>query len=103
MVQYLVSLTVYACSSTYSMQLFLSCSILSLCFWGYFYSICLMHIVVNNDILQRVLRSVTKNGVLLLPNTFVCAVCYAMHAYNKVICVSSRTLIKYTYVSQLNQ
>lgn len=46
--------------------LFLSCSILSLCFWGYFYSICLMHIVVNNDILQRVLRSVTKNGKSLL-------------------------------------
>ena len=37
-------------------------SILSLAFWGYFYCFCLLHIIVNNDILQRVLRSVTKNG-----------------------------------------
>jgi len=37
-------------------------SILSLAFWGYFYCFCLLYIVVNNDILQRVLRSLTKNG-----------------------------------------
>ena len=37
-------------------------SILSLAFWGYFYCFCLLHIIVNNDILQRVLRSITKNG-----------------------------------------
>ena len=43
-------------------QLFVMASILSLAFWGYFYCFCLLHIVVNNDILQRVLLSVTKNG-----------------------------------------
>ena len=43
------------------MQLLLSWSGLSLGFWGYFYPLCLVHIIVNNDILQRVLRSVTKN------------------------------------------
>ena len=30
--------------------------------YGYFYCICLLHIIVNNDILKRVLKSVTKNG-----------------------------------------
>ena len=44
------------------MQVFLTCSILSLIFYGYFYCICLLHIIVNNDILKRVLKSVTKNG-----------------------------------------
>ena len=44
------------------MQLFLLASGISLGFYGYFYAFCLLHIVVNNDILQRVLRSVTKNG-----------------------------------------
>ena len=44
-----------------AIQLLLSWSGLSLAFWGYFYPLCLVHIVVNNDILQRVLRSVTKN------------------------------------------
>ena len=37
-------------------------SVLSLLFYGYFYCLCLFHIVVDNDILQRVLKSVTKNG-----------------------------------------
>ena len=41
---------------------FLTCSILSLVWFGYFYCICALHIIVNNDILQRVLRAVTKNG-----------------------------------------
>ena len=44
------------------LQIFLLCSVLSLIFDGYFYCICLLHIIVNNDILQRVLKSVTKNG-----------------------------------------
>ena len=43
-------------------QLFVVASIVSLVFWGYFYCFCLLHVVVNNDILQRVLRSITKNG-----------------------------------------
>ncbi len=45
-----------------SYQLFVAASIASLIWYGYFYPLCLLHIVVNNDILQRVLRSVTKNG-----------------------------------------
>ena len=48
--------------STIYMVLFLICSILSLAFRGYFYCFCLLFIIVNNDILKRVLRSVTKNG-----------------------------------------
>ncbi len=43
-------------------QLFFAASVASLPLYGYFYPFCLLHIVVNNDILQRVLRSVTKNG-----------------------------------------
>ena len=50
--------------STLYMLLFLICSILSLAFRGYFYSFCLLFIIVNNDILKRVLRAVTKNGML---------------------------------------
>ena len=51
--------------STIWVLLFLICSLLSLVFLGYFYCICMLHIVFNNDILQRVLRSVTKNGIAL--------------------------------------
>ena len=42
------------------------CSILSLAFDGYFYCLCLLHVIVKNDILQRVLKSVTKNGKLYI-------------------------------------
>ena len=49
---------------TIYMIIFLVCSILSLVYFeGYFYPICLLYIIVNNDILQRVLRAVTKNGM----------------------------------------
>ena len=44
------------------LKVFVACSALSIPFYGYFYCICLLHIVIDNDILQRVLRSVTKNG-----------------------------------------
>ena len=47
-------------------QLFVVASIISLAFIGHFYSFCLLYIIVNNDILQRVLRSVTKNGKIHL-------------------------------------
>ena len=47
--------------STIYMVLFLICSILSLAFLGFFYPFCLLFIIVNSDILKRVLRSVTKN------------------------------------------
>ena len=48
--------------TTLYMIVFLACSVLSLVFRGYFYCICLLFIIANNDILQRVLRAVTKNG-----------------------------------------
>jgi inositol 1,4,5-triphosphate receptor type 1 len=46
--------------------LFLLFSILSLFFDGYFYCFHLFIIVVNNDILARVLQSITRNGKSLL-------------------------------------
>ena len=49
-------------------QVFLACSVLSLSFYGYFYCVCLLHIVIDNDILQRVLKSVTKNGMYIFCN-----------------------------------
>ena len=64
--------------------LFLLASILSLAFYGYFYALCMLHIVVNNDILQRVLRSVTKNGILVFSIILFCSLtlyCYAMDRY----------------------
>ena len=42
----------------------MACSALSLPFYGYFYCVCLLHVVIDNDILQRVLKSVTKNGTV---------------------------------------
>jgi len=46
--------------------LFLLMSILGLVTYGYTYCFHLLHIVVSNDILTRVLQSVTKNGLSLL-------------------------------------
>ena len=48
--------------STIWVLVFLTCSVLSLIWYGYFYCICALHIIVNNDRLQRVLRAITKNG-----------------------------------------
>ena len=45
-----------------SMQAFVVFSALSLPFYGYFYCFCLLNIVIDNEILQQVLKSVTKNG-----------------------------------------
>ena len=42
--------------------IFFSSSALSLYLSGYLYCVCLFYIVVNNDILQRALQSITKNG-----------------------------------------
>ncbi|XP_019849736.1 PREDICTED: inositol 1,4,5-trisphosphate receptor type 1-like isoform X1 [Amphimedon queenslandica] len=51
---------------TLYMFVFLLSSILSLGLSGYFYCICLLFIIANNDILKRVLRAVTKNGISLI-------------------------------------
>ena len=51
--------------STIWVVVFLVCIALSLAWHGYFYCICALHIIVNNDILQRVLRAVTKNGIVI--------------------------------------
>lgn len=48
--------------TTIYIVVFLASSILSLAFFGYFYCLCLLYIVVGNDILQRALQSITKNG-----------------------------------------
>ncbi|EGD81749.1 hypothetical protein PTSG_02461 [Salpingoeca rosetta] len=41
-------------------------SVLGVFFHGYFYCFHLLHVVVGNDILLRVIKSVTKNGISLL-------------------------------------
>ena len=48
--------------TTLYLVVFFACSFLSLVFDGYFYCICLLYVIVNNDILLRVLRAVTQNG-----------------------------------------
>ena len=50
------------CLTAVWVLVFLICSVLGIVYHGYFYSICALHVVYNNDILQRVLRAVTKNG-----------------------------------------
>lgn len=59
------SVNIYGLRTVY-MVLFVLASTLSLAFYGYFYAFCLLHIVINNDILQRVLHSVTKNGMIII-------------------------------------
>ena len=44
----------------------LACSILGVVFHGYTFAFCLLHITRGNDILSRVLSSVTQNGISLL-------------------------------------
>ena len=53
----------YECnySSHVWFQGFVTCSVLSLKYYGYFYCICLLHIVADNVILKRVLKAITKN------------------------------------------
>ena len=58
----LLDVNIFGITTLY-MMLFLLCSILSLAFSGYFYPICLLYIISNNDILIRVLKAVTKNGM----------------------------------------
>ena len=57
-----VVLHIFICVLAIGVQAFLTCSALSLQFYGYFYCFCLLHVVIDNEILQQVLRSVTKNG-----------------------------------------
>ncbi|XP_070173454.1 inositol 1,4,5-trisphosphate-gated calcium channel ITPR3-like [Littorina saxatilis] len=45
---------------------FLACSILGTVFWGYFFSFHLLHVVLLNQLLQRVILAVTRNGVSLV-------------------------------------
>ena len=62
----------------------MACSVLSLAFYGYFYCVCLLYIVIDNDILQRVLKSVTKNGKCTIFSNTVLCVCMSMqfaHCY----------------------
>ena len=46
--------------------LLLACSVAGVFTSGYFFAFHVMHIVVNNNLLVRVLQSVTKNGTSLL-------------------------------------
>ncbi len=48
--------------TTIYILVFLAASILSLPYFGYFYCLCLLYIIIDNDILQRALQSITKNG-----------------------------------------
>lgn len=53
-------------ATTLYVIIFLASSVLSLAlanlgYIGYFYCLCLLYVIINNDILQRALQSVTKN------------------------------------------
>ena len=56
-----INVNIFGVSTLY-MLVFLACSILSMAFRGYFYCVCLLFIIFTSDILQRVLRAVTKHG-----------------------------------------
>lgn len=45
---------------------FFACSVAGIATSGYFYCFHLLHVIANNDILKRVLRSITQNGLSLL-------------------------------------
>ena len=101
---------------------FLICSVLSIVWYGYFYCICALHIVVNNDILQRVIYFVlsprmvsascrhsrtTSIQTTPLPNTLLCmrSKCPFFHSTIKIYDVCSllvtcwrRTLIVHNMI-----
>ena len=53
------SINIFGITTDY--VVFLAASVLSIPYSGYFYSICLLYIIIDNDILQRALQSTTKN------------------------------------------
>ena len=55
------TINIYGVRTVYTV-IFLLASILSLAFYGYLYCLCLFYIIVNNDVLLRVLSAVTKHG-----------------------------------------
>lgn len=62
----------------------LALSVLSLFFYGYFYCFHLFHVVVDNDILLRVMQAITKNGKSLLWVAFILLIviyCYTLVAF----------------------
>ena len=67
------------------------CSVLSLSFYGYFYCVCLLHIVIDNDILQRVLRSVTKNGECIICS--IATILYYIHVGRSLLWVAALGLV----------
>ena len=55
-------------------------SVLGIFYDGYFYSFHLLHVVVGNDILQRVIQSVTKNGKSLLWVAVLMVICIYIYS-----------------------
>ena len=55
---------IFGLQTVYIVVFFVS-SALSLYLSGYLYCLCMFYICVNNDTLQRALRSITKNGISL--------------------------------------
>ena len=66
-------------------QAFVAFSALSLSFYGYFYCVCLLHIVIDNDILQRVLGSVTKNGECIICSIQLYVLVIPQYEYNILV------------------
>ena len=56
---------------TIYLVLFLPVAASPLYCFGYLYCYCFFYIIINNDILQRALQSVTKNGKILDSYLFV--------------------------------
>jgi len=53
-------------STSFYYMFMMACSVLGVMYHGYTFAFCLLHITRGNDILSRVLSSVTQNGVSLL-------------------------------------
>ncbi|KAL8600021.1 hypothetical protein ACOMHN_057790 [Nucella lapillus] len=51
---------------TFYYLLFFACSLLGTAFYGYFFSFHLLHVALMNQLLQRVILAVTRNGVSLV-------------------------------------
>ena len=58
-------LPIFSATSFYYIFM-MACSILGVIYHGYTFAFCLLHITRGNDILSRVLSSVTQNGISLL-------------------------------------
>ena len=71
----------------------MACSALSLPFYGYFYCVCLLYVVIDNNTIQQVLRSVTKHGIAVTMCCMYTFIFHCTHAGSSLLWAATLGLI----------